>query len=77
MSDNWNGDERRSKSLDHDLLIRIDSNLSNFMRVFAVHEKKDDETFAEIDRRLKTLEKVFYGVSGIFVFVQILSKFIK
>ena len=55
---------------DHDVLTRIDTNLLSFMVRFKDHEKKDEDRF-------KFLERMAYGMCGVFLFIEILSKFIK
>ena len=55
---------------DHDVLTRIDTNLSQFMERFTEHEKKDDDRF-------KFLERMAYGFCGVFLFIEILGKFLK
>lgn len=67
----YEGPERRKMSSeDHDLLTRIDTNLSSFMNRFDAHEKKDEERF-------KFLERFAYGLGGVFIFVEVVAKFIK
>ena len=68
----WDGKERRGMGdqKDHDLLTRIDVNLTSFMERFASHETKDD-------KRFNYLEKLAYGGVGVFVFIEVVSKFIK
>lgn len=46
MSNDWNGENRRNNDRNqHDTLIRIDVNLSNFMKRFDEHVKNDKEDF--------------------------------
>lgn len=54
---------------DHDLLTKIDTNLTNFMQRFREHEEKDDKRFS-------WLEKMAYGGIGIVVFVQLVAPFL-
>ena len=52
---------------DHDVLIRIDTNLTTFMEQFKAHEKKDEERF-------KFLEHMAYGIFGAFLFIEVAVK---
>ena len=45
-TEKWDGRKRRMMNQeDHDLLTRIDTNLTLFMNEFKEHEKLDDERF--------------------------------
>ena len=47
----WDGGERRMNNRDHDLLTKIDANLSNFMRRFDDHIRDDHEQFETIKKK--------------------------
>ena len=66
-----------SEEKDHDLLIRIDENIKNLLTNFAAHEIEDKKKFEDIDKRLKFLEKICYGVGGTIIFVDVLLKFVR
>lgn len=75
---NWDGDERRTNGKkDHDLLIKIDSNLTNFIHNFDNHIKADEESFKSQDGRIKSLEKAYWMGVGIIVIVEFVTRFIK
>ena len=59
-----------SEDNDHDVLTRIDVNLSSFMDRFKEHEVKDDKRFGY-------LEKIAYGGLGIVVFIQLITPFLQ
>jgi len=74
MSD-FQGDERRqAKRDDHDVLTRIDANLSNFMSRFEMHVEEDKNLFDKIDARTARLEKFFWGLIGAFFLFEIIMK---
>ena len=60
-------DDSRRAEMDHDVLIRIDTNLLAFMKRFEEHEKKDD-------RRFNVLEKALYCFVGAATVVGVLIK---
>ena len=64
---NWEGEERRKNGgRDHDLLIRIEQNLFNFLNAFEAHIKSDDIYFVEQNKRLKSLERYCWlGIGGL------------
>lgn len=73
----WDGRERRKKPRvdgegDHDLLIRIDANLSNFMRRFEDHERDDNRRFTEIFLEQNALKKFAWLLTGAFILSQVL-----
>lgn len=71
----WDGKERRNGSReDHDLLTRIDVNLTNFMNKFDKHVIEDKEGFMEHDKRIKNLEKVFWCGVGVLFVLEIVIK---
>lgn len=56
----WDGIDRRhddSRSGDHDVLTRIDANLSNFMRRFDDHTQDDIKNFTKIDVKANVIEE--------------------
>lgn len=72
----WDGKDRRNHN-DHDLLTRIDTNLINFMESFRKHEEDDCGRFDNIHKRLVTIERMCYGIGGVFIFVEFISRMIK
>ena len=70
---NYEGTERRvNKRYEHDLLIRIDANLTNFLDRFEKHEKADNEIYVGFGKRISLLEKAvwtFIGAVTLFAFV--------
>jgi len=77
----WDGKERRHGSSmsadDHDLLVKIHTNLDNFMTKFDDHEVQDDKKFDKHDGRLTILERGLWIGIGSFAVIQIALKFIK
>ena len=49
---------------DHDLLIRIDTKLSNFVESVSNHIKDDAAQFTKLNVRLDFLEKAFWRLAG-------------
>jgi hypothetical protein len=49
--------DRRSEDRNHDTLIRIDANLSNFMKRFDEHSQDDKDVAAKVDKRLEKLDE--------------------
>lgn len=85
MSD-WEGTDRRKNDHreDHDVLTRIDVNLSNFMRRFEDHTKEDIECFKtedakleKISGRLWTVEKWMWVAIGGFSVLEFILKYWK
>lgn len=71
----WDGKDRRKDNArhnnDHDVLTRIDANLSNFMRRFDDHAAEDVNNFTginnkadKIEDRLSKVEKVMWTAIG-------------
>lgn len=78
MPNSWDGQERRKDVIvDHDLLIKIDTNLMHLIDSYANHVQDDKKSFDKIDKRMDIAEKLLYGCVGIFVFVQLIIKVIK
>lgn len=74
----WNEEERRQKERDdHDLLTKIDVNLSNFMRRFDEHSESDKEHFDRIYRKTSNLQKFLYMAMGAFAAVETYFKVFK
>ena len=78
----WDGDERRRKGRpngngDHDVLIRIDANLSNFMKRFDSHEVLDDRRFDGLFKRTAGLQRFMWLLMGAFAIIQFLASAIK
>ena len=71
-------EDRRKTGADHDLLIRIDQNLTNFIQQFNEHEDKDKEKFDSHSKRIMILERAFWCSVGAFaVGKAVFSFFIK
>lgn len=77
MSNEYSGEERRKTERDHDVLTRIDANLSNFMKRFEDHTQEDKNGFGRLDDRTARLERFMWGAIGIIAFVEFLSKILK
>jgi len=74
----WDGTERRKTDcLDHDLLIRIDTNLTNFMDKFIAHVLEDKTAFINQDNRIKNIERVVWAAAGLLFAVELILRFIK
>ena len=72
----WDGKNRRiNGGRDHDVLIRIDANLENFIRRFDEHEIKDMQDFGKVEKRLSTLERAYWVAIGVLIVVQLIIKF--
>lgn len=68
MTDEWAGDERRQRERDHDLLTRIDENLSGFMKRYQEHEVDHNAKFKDTTARLEKVERYIYlGLGGLIV----------
>ncbi len=85
----WEGKDRRRserpESQDmHDTLIRIDANLSNFMKRFEDHSEEDSENFEKTDKRIEKITEVqedlrkyvWIGIGGLAV-LQFIIIFLK
>lgn len=68
----WDGNNRRTS--DHDVLLKIDANLENFIKDFERHKKEDLEKFEKIDKRVGWVEKICYGGVAIGAFIELLWK---
>lgn len=69
----WNGEDRR-ESKDHDLLTRIDANLTNFMSEFKDHTAEDKKSFEEIRKEQDVIKKYLYlFLGGLIVFEFVLK----
>ena len=83
--DKWDGNERRNgKSLDHDLLTKIDANLTNFLKNFDNHVIDDDVRFkafnvllVENNKKWEFLNNRYWMVVGALVLIEVISKFWK
>lgn len=68
MNEEWGGEERRKSVRDHDVLTRIDANLSNFLNRFEVHINEDANQFKELKEEVKSNQKyILLGIGGICV----------
>ena len=71
-------DEMRSQSVtDHDMLTRIDANLSNFMRRFDDHAQSDEENFERLYRKVGFLQKALWIATGAVAGVELMSRFFR
>lgn len=59
-----------SKDHDHDLLIRIDSNLNNFMLKFAEHVIEDKTNFDYVTKKMFNFERILWIGLGVFIAVE-------
>lgn len=78
----WDGKERRrSERPDsqeaHDTLIRIDANLSNFMKRFEEHAEDDKTNFDNLYKRTGTLQKYLWMAFGALAAVELAVKVLK
>lgn len=73
----WDGENRRELPDGHDLLIRIDANLTNHIAVVAKHVIDDEVRFSKIDKDLVFHNKLLYGALGIIAFMELFVKFLK
>ena len=72
---NYEGMERRSdRKHEHDLLIRIDTNLTNFLERFEKHERTDEAIFIGFGKRLGLLEKALWTLIGALTLVAFVLK---
>ena len=72
-----NGEDRRMGGADHDLLIKINSNVENLLNNFSDHLKDDKESFAKVAKNQEFSNKIIYGGIGVIVFVEFITKVIK
>lgn len=74
----YDGEDRRiNGKRDHDLLTRIDVNVSALMESFDNHVDDDEKSFTRLDERTSRLEKFMWVTVGIVVFVEFISKFLQ
>lgn len=73
----WNGEERRGENRDHDMLTRIDANLSNFMSRFDEHTVSDKEHFDRLYKKTANLQKFLYIAMGAFTSFQVCLGLVK
>ena len=66
----WQGEERRASCADHDLLIKIDTNLTNFMGRFERHEEFDNTRFERLFRVSNWNQKVVWVILGAVAFAE-------
>lgn len=68
----WDGktERRQMGQEDHDLLTRIDANLSNHIDNMNNHVTDDSEHFNKLDKDVAWIIKVMYGGVGVYVFIQ-------
>lgn len=60
---------------DHDLLIRIDQNLTNLIAVYESHVEEDKVMFENIKKENDLFKRVLYGGFGAFFIIQFLLNF--
>ena len=65
-----------SKEEDHDILIRIDENLQFLVMAFDKHQQDDNQRFEKMDKRIQVMERAFYSVGGVIVFLEIFLRFV-
>lgn len=74
----WDGEERRDKDRDdHDLLTKIDTNLSNFMSRFKEHTEKDEKSFDTLENDVGSLKRYVYICMGGLIVLEFVMKFVK
>ena len=73
----WDGRERRGENRDHDLLTKIDTNLSNFMSRFEEHKKDDEEHFNRLYVGQAFLKKYLYMGLGVIAALEFFQAFKK
>lgn len=77
MTSNILNDQESRSSKDHDVLTRIDVNLTNFIIRFDKHEKEDCKRFDNIEKTLNWVMKCIYMVGGGVVLIEFVTRFIK
>lgn len=72
----WDGDERRKfDRTDHDVLTRIDVNLSNFMKRFDEHVLEDNGHFDRLYKKTSATNKyIWMAMGGMTVIIFILER---
>ena len=74
----WDNIERRKMSTeDHDLLIKIDANLTNHFETLNSHLVDDKTSFKKITDDMDWVKRVLYGCVGVVVFIELFSKVVK
>jgi len=78
----WQGDNRRKEERpnggkDHDLLIRIDQNLSNFMIRFNDHVEDDQSNFETLYKRTGNLQKFMWLLLGALSILEVAIRFME
>lgn len=66
--------DRRAIERDHDLLTRIDANLSNFMKRFEDHVAEDKNHFDRLHPKISRLEKFFWMAMGAMTVLELIIK---
>lgn len=76
----WEGKDRRMTTNDHDVLTRIDANLSNHMRrfdnhatEFSAHILKDAADFKEMNLKMDNINRFIWMSLGAAVVIQFLG----
>ena len=73
----WDGKkERRNSTSDHDVLIRIDTRLTNFLEKCDDKCIENEKHFDKHSKRIGLLEKAYWLALGILVAVQFILKII-
>ena len=73
----YDENDRSDSKEDHDLLIRIDQNVQNFIEAFHAHIIKDEDTFKKLDEQASRLQRGYWIAIGIIIAVDFFIKFIK
>lgn len=75
MNHPYDGEDRRKQERDdHDMLTRIDANLSNFMSRFDAHTKSDDEHLNRLYAKTGNLEKRVWMATGAIIVIEIVVR---
>ena len=69
--EDWENNERRAPSPDHDVIIRIDENVKNFIDRFNAHEIWNASQFKTLFTRTTALQKFQWFLAGGFVVINI------
>lgn len=69
-----NSQDRREVERDHDVLTRIDANLSNHMRRMEEHVDDDEKKFHALGRDVGELKRYLWMCLGIVSFIIFITK---
>lgn len=73
----WDGNERRHDTSDHDILIRMETKLTNFLDNCAKQCKDNENHFEKHSKRITTLEKAYWIAIGVIAVLQVILRFVK